>query len=145
MVMLKPKPGYRLTLGGEDLPNREVECATLAEASLELRNFIVFYNLGASQLTRACGIVKDSTGGIVARISQRPDLESGREGATVAMSSVRLIGLTRGPLTANIYWEKDRGYLWFVTRGNAVVDRCRRAHRTEALAKAAAGRALLRQ
>ena len=61
------------------------------------------------------------------------------------MSSVHLTTLTRGELTAHVYWEKGRGYLWFVTRGDAVVARSRRAHRTEALAKAAAGRALLKQ
>ena len=61
------------------------------------------------------------------------------------MSSKRLAVLTRGDLTAIIYWEKGRGNLWFVTRGDDVVARCRRAHRTEALAKAAAGRALLNQ
>lgn len=69
MVMLKTKPGFRLTLGAEDLPNRQVDVATLEEASLALRNFVVLYNLGASQLTRACGTVKDQTGGIVAYVS----------------------------------------------------------------------------
>ena len=69
MVMIKTKPGFRLTLGGEDLPNRVVECATLPEASIALRNFVEHYNLGASQLTKACGTVKDHTGGIVAFVS----------------------------------------------------------------------------
>ena len=69
MVMLKMKPGFRLTLGGEDLPNREVGCGSLEEASLELRNFVVFHNLGASQLSKECGTVKDRTGGIVALVS----------------------------------------------------------------------------
>ena len=69
MVMIKTKPGFRLTLGAEDIPNRQVLVATLAEASLELRNFVVLYNLGASQLTRACGTVKDSSGGAVAFVS----------------------------------------------------------------------------
>ena len=69
MVMLKAKPGYRLTLGSEDLPNREVACATLAEASLELRNFVEYYGLGASQLSKECGTVKDMTGGVVAHVS----------------------------------------------------------------------------
>ena len=54
------------------------------------------------------------------------------------------VGLTRGSLTATIYSE-GRGYLWFVTRGNAVVARNRRVNRTLALAKAAAGRAMLQQ
>lgn len=61
------------------------------------------------------------------------------------MVSYRLTTLTRGELTAHVYWEKGRGYLWFVTHGDAVLQQARRAHRTEALAKAAAGRALLKQ
>ena len=69
MVMLKTKPGFRLTLGAEDIPNRQVLVATLEKASLELRNFVVLYNLGASQLSKACGTVKDQTGGIVAYVS----------------------------------------------------------------------------
>ena len=68
MVMLNKKC-YRLTLGSEDHPDRVVECATLQEASIALRNFVVFHDLGASQLSKECGTVKDQTGGIVAYVS----------------------------------------------------------------------------
>ena len=69
MVMLKLKPQFTMTLGGEDVPNHSVSCSTLKEAAQLLRQFVERHNLGASQLSKACGTVKDQTGGIVAYVS----------------------------------------------------------------------------
>ena len=48
---------------------RTLSCSTLKEAAQLLRQFVERHTLGASQLSKACGTVKDQTGGIVAYVS----------------------------------------------------------------------------
>ena len=63
------KPSYTIILGGEGEPDQSYQCNSLKAARLLMRLFIERHNFGASQLSKACGTVKDRTGGIVAHVS----------------------------------------------------------------------------